>query len=235
MNPTFKLAALLTAWIVSAVNGDRPDGSRVIARSDTGRVLYRMIACDNATLSATDCHVREQQRLDRRLREQWVTAAAKKYAVVLTADEEAEVARQLAAEADHVAGAAAHFHALAVAALEIRRGKDRAGFMPELARQGITGQELDRELTLVPTLADAERAAATDYVAASRKSAREFNTRPYVLRHLHALVKKRSIEDRTSFAIAEEHFWSDVARAIHTQIIDPAFSMPAKKGILVNP
>ncbi len=148
MNPTFKLAALLTAWIVSAVNGDRPDGSRVIARSNTGRVLYRMIACDNATLSATDCHVREQQRLHRRLREQWVTAAAKKYAVVLTADEEAEVARQLAAEADHVAGAAAHFHALAVAALEIRRGKDRAGFMPELARQGITGQELDRDARL---------------------------------------------------------------------------------------
>jgi hypothetical protein len=235
MTPTFKLAALITALTVSVVNGDLPDGSRVIAQSDTGRVLYRMIACDNATLSATDCHVREQQRLDRRLREQWVAAAATRYAIALTADEEAEVARQLAAEADHFAGAAAHFHALAVAALEIRRGKDRAGLMPELARQGITTQELDRELALVPTVADAERAAATDYVAASRKSAREFTARKYVLRHLHAIVTKRSIEDRTSFDIDEEHFWSDVARAIHTQIIDPAFSMPAKKGIMVNP
>lgn len=232
MNPPLKVAALITMLAVSAVNGD---GSRLIAQSDTGRVLYRMIACDDATLSATDCHIREQQRLDRRLREQWVAAAAKRYAIALTADEEAEVARKIAAEADHFAGTAAHFHALAVAALEIRRGKDRAGFMPELARQGITEQELDRELALLPSVADAERAAATDYVAASRKSAHEYNTRTYVLRHLQAIVKERSREERTSLDTAEEHFWSEVARVIHTRIIDPAFSMPAKKGILVNP
>ena len=235
MNSPLKLAALLTALTVSAVNGDGPDGRRLIAQSDTGRVLYRMIACGDVTLSATDCHVREQQRLDRRLREQWVAAAAKRYAIVLTADEEAEVARKLAAEADHFSGTAAHFHALAVAALEIRRGKDRAGLMPELVRQGITAQELDRELALLPSVADAERAAATDYVAASRKSAREYNIRPYVLRHLQAIVKQRAREERTSLDTAEEHFWSDIARTIHTQIIDPAFSMPAKKGILVNP
>jgi hypothetical protein len=77
MNPTLKFAMLLAALTVSTLKGDQPDGSRLIAQSDTGRVLYRMIACDDVTLSATDCHAREQQRLDRRLREQWVRAAAK--------------------------------------------------------------------------------------------------------------------------------------------------------------
>jgi len=235
MNAPLKLAALITALALSAAKGDGPDGSRLIAQSDMGRVLYRMIACGNATLSATACHAREQQRLDRRLHEQWVAAAAKRYAIVLTAGEEAEVARKTAAEADHVAGTAAHFRALAEAALEIRRGKDRAGLMPELARQGITEQELDRELALLPTVADAERAAATDYVAASRKSAREYNTRAYVLQHLQAIVKQRSRKERISLDTAEEDFWSEIARAIHTRIIDPVFSMPAKKGILVNP
>jgi hypothetical protein len=107
--------------------------------------------------------------------------------------------------------------------------------MPELARQGITEQELDRELALLPRVADAERAVATDYAAASRKSARDYNTREYVLRHLQAIVKRQSREERTSLDTAEEHFWAEVARAIHTRIIDPAFSMPAKKGMLVNP
>jgi sugar phosphate isomerase/epimerase len=158
----------------------------------------------------------------------------KRYGVAPTSEEEAIIQRQLVAEAPHFAEAGAHFHALAVAALEIRRGKDRAELLPELAKQGITTTELDWEVAHLITVAEAERAAAIDYVADNERSSRAYHTRQFALQHLRTIVMKRSVSERKSFEAAEEELWSEMAEAIHTRIIDPAFQMPDKKGILVN-
>jgi hypothetical protein len=54
------------------------------------------------------------------------------------------------------------------------------------------------------------------------------------VKHLQAIVRKRASEQGVSFDVAEEAFWSEVSRAAHTQIMDQAFNMPEKKGILVS-
>jgi|GEM_PF-1670249 len=237
MKATLNLMMLIgiSAAGYAAMIADGAYRDRLVAQSDTGKVLYRMIACDDHLLSAADCHACEQQRLARRIHQKWIATAAKMYSVVLTTDEQAIVAQKISAEEGHFRAAAAHFHALASAALDIRCGKDRTALLPELAKQGVTPQELDLELLHLPTIADAERAAATDYVSATRESAREYNTRLYVLQHLQAIVRKRALDERVPLDVAEESFWSEIARAIHTRIVDPAFSMPERKGILVSP
>jgi hypothetical protein len=174
MNLMVKLVALISVSVlgVTLPGAGNAGRDRLVAQSDIGGVLYRMIACDDAALSASDCHAREQQRLARRLRRQWIVAAAKIYVVKLTPDEQLVVERTIAAEEAAFAAAAKHFHALAVAALEIQRGGDRSLMLPALAKQGITAQEVDWELAHLPDVAAAERAAATDYVlqAESRRA-----------------------------------------------------------------
>jgi hypothetical protein len=219
---------------ISAQPAETSAGVRIIAQTDIGRVIYSVIEYADPSLSSSECHAREQQRLNRRLRDQWIEAAVKRYGIALTAEEESITRQQLAAEAPHFAEAGAHFHALAVAALEIRRGKDRAAILPELAKQRIAPKELDWEVAHLPTIADAERAAAVDYVADNEKSARAYHIRQFALKHLQEIVIKRSVSERLSFEGAENELWSEIAAAIHTRIIDPAFQMPEKKGILVG-
>ncbi len=221
--------------VLFALAADNANPDRVIAQSEIGAVHYRVVECIDPALSAMECHAREQRQLTRRLQEQWITAAAKTYTVVLTDEEQAMVTRQVASEKDHFAGAALHFHALAVAALEVRRGKDPGLVVPELAKDGVTAKELEWELAHFPTIRDAERAAAIDYFATSEESGRVYLTRRFILQHLQTIVTKRSANEHVSFDVAEERFWSEIAGAIHMRIIDSAFEMPEKKGILVNP
>lgn len=212
-----------------------PDRDRLIAQSDAGRVLYRMIACDPKTSTPDDCHTREQQRLTHRLHAQWISAAVKTYNVSLTPAEETAVERKTAAEAAHIDAAAARFKALADAAVKIRRGDDRTRVLAELAKVNIPERDLDWELAHLPTLADAERTAAKDFVAEGQQAARESFARPYLLAHLHELVQQRATARQLSFEAAEEQFWSEVAATTHTRIVDSAFSMPEQKGLLVIP
>jgi hypothetical protein len=212
-----------------------PASDRLIAQSDAGRVLYRMIACDAKTSTPDDCHAREQQRLTRRLHAQWISAAVKTYNVSLTPAEEGAVERKTAAEAAHIEAAAARFKALAEAAVKVRRGDDRSRVLAELAKRSIPERDLDWELEHLPTLADAERTTAKDFVAEGKQAARESFARPYLLAHLHDLVQQRATAKHLSFEAAEEQFWSEVAATTHTLIVDTAFSMPEQKGLLVTP
>ena len=212
-----------------------PDRDRLIAQSDKGRVLYRMIACDAKAPTPEDCHTREQEHLARRLHAQWIGAAVKTYNVRLTPAEEAAVERKTVAETAHIDAAAARFKALADAAVKIRRGDDRTRVLAELAERNIPARDLDWELEHLPALADAERTAAKDFVAEGRQSARDAFARPYLLAHLHELVQQRATAKHISFEAAEEQFWADVAETTHTRIVDTAFSMPERKGLLVTP
>ncbi len=229
----FGLIGFLGVWLAPLKGEPSSDRDRLIAQSDTGRVLYRMIACERASVAA-DCHAREQQRLARHIHRQWVNAAAKIYGVTLTPEEEAVVARKTAADESHIEAAAARFQALASAALKIRRGEDRGRVFAELSKHGITAHDLDWELDHLPTIADAERTAAKDFVAEGRQAARDSYARPYIIKHLREIVTKRSLAEHLSFDSAEERFWSEVARATHTRIVDPAFELPDRKGILVS-
>ena len=67
-----------------------------------------------------------------------------------------------------------------------------------------------------------------------RDSVKESYARPFLLDHLRELVEKRAAAERMSFEVAEERFWSEIARTTHTRIIDSAYTMPARKGILVK-
>jgi hypothetical protein len=227
------LAALSALCFVALAAGNVPDRDRLIAQTDSGRVLYRMIACDPQAPTPEDCHAREQQRLVRRIHSQWISAAVATYNITLTPAEQAAVDRKTAAEEAHIQAAAARFKALADAALKIRRGEERSHVLAELARLNIPARDLDWELQHLPTLADAERTAAKDFVAEGRKSMRESFAHPYLLAHLHDLVQQRATAHHLPFDAAEEQFWSEVAQATHTRIVDPAFSMPERKGLLV--
>jgi tetratricopeptide (TPR) repeat protein len=233
----FRLTLTIAGFMagISAQPAGTTGGVRIIETSDTGRVIYRVIECTDPSLSASECHAREQRLLNGRIQDQWIEAAVKRYGIVPTAEEEAITQQKLAAEATHFAEAGAHFHALAVAALEIRRGKERAELLPELAKQGITPNELDWEVAHVLTIAEAERAAAMDYVADNERSLRAYHTRQFDLQHLRELLIKRSVSERKSLEAAEEELWSEIAESIHTRMIDPAFQIPDKKGILVGP
>jgi hypothetical protein len=237
MTPLNKLLVVISFWgmwpalLTSEVPSDR---DRVIAESDGGKLLYRMIACEPRASTAGDRHASEQKRLARSFHEEWINAAAKMYGVALTPEEEAVVARQTTSEEPHIEAAAVHFHAVDVAALRIRRGDDRARVLTELSKEGVTAQELDWEFEQVPTIAGAERLAARDCVAELRQAARDNHSLPYILEHLREIVRKRAAAEHVSFDAVEEQFWSEVARATHTRIVDPAFSLPDRKGILVS-
>jgi hypothetical protein len=156
------------------------------------------------------------------------------YGVSLSPDQEAAIARRLSAENADIVKAAAHFQALAVAALKIRQGADRASIQSDLSNRGISASELDWELNHLPTVAAAERMARKDFVAEGQEAAREDYAHPFILDHLRRIVLKRSAVEGVPFEKAEEEFWSDVSRSIHTRVIDPAFVLPAQKGILVD-
>jgi len=216
----------------AAIAATRSDPLRVIAQTDAGKVLYRMISC--STGQTTSDRVCEQRRLARRIYARWIEAAVKLHGVTLTPQEEACVAQETAAaEADNQI-AAVRFHLLAEAALRICRGEDRNVVAAALESQHITEQDLAWELEHLTTVAAAERAAAKDYLAETRQATRDDRARPFVLAHLHAIVTQRAAARHISFDAAEEELWSDVACATHTRIVDPAFTLPDRKGILVN-
>jgi hypothetical protein len=210
------------------------NSERVVVQSDSGNIPYRMIACEDQTLSAEACHDREQRRLNHRIFEKWIAVAVKIHSVALTGNESAYVERKLAVEEQHFVAAAAQFHALAVAALDIRRGKSRAEVLPILEKQGIKAEHLDWEVKHLSTVKQAERAAATNYLEASRESGRTAFAQPFIIEHLKAIVKTRSAKQQISFEAAEEAFWAEIAQAMQMRIIDPAFAMPEKKEILVS-
>ncbi len=208
---------------------------RVIAESDHGKLLYSMIGCGSAYRDRPDsCHRLEQQRIDTRLHRQWVDAAQKLYAIVLTPEEEADVDNRVSAEHSLTQKAAERFRALAIAAVRIRRGEDRAIVAADLSRQGISAQELDWELEQLPTLAAAERTAVKDFVADGEKAAREYYTRRYVLDHLTKIVQRRAAGRHIAFEVAEEQFWSEIVRKTHTRVVHPSYRLPALKGVLVS-
>ena len=219
---------ILGATLAAAPPADR---ERLIAQSDNGKVVYRMIACE-PQMSAEDCHAAEQQRLAHHLERQWVDAAVKKYEIALTSEQQGFVDRQIAAQEPHVQVTAARFQALYAAAAAIRRGEDRNRVLSELKQHDITAAELDRELEHLPTLAEAERAAAKDQVADGRRAVRDYYTRRYLLDAIQELVRKRAAVQRVSFEIAEQHLWSEVARDTHTRILDSTYTIPDGKGIL---
>lgn len=210
-----------------------PDRDRLVSQSDAGRVSYRMIACDAKASTPQECRAGEQQRLARRIHGQWIDAAVKEYHVALTPAENAAVERKTAAETPLIDAAAARFKALADAAVKIRRGDDRTRVAAELAKRGIAARDLDWELEHLPTLAEAERTAAKDFLAEGRQSARDSFARPYLLAHLHELVQQRATARHITFEAAEEQFWAEVAASTHTRIVDTAFSMPERKGLLI--
>lgn len=123
---------------------------------------------------------------------------------------------------------------LAEAALRVRRGEERARVEEELAKQGIAAVDLDWQLVHLPTIADAERTAAKDFVAEGRQASRDYYAQPFVLKHIADIVDKRARHAHISFEAAEEQFWTDLISSTHTHIIDRAFTMPDRKGILVN-
>jgi hypothetical protein len=209
------------------------DVGRIIAQTDSGRVLYRMIVCELP--HADNCHALEQQRLDRRIQRQWIDAAVTLYGVSLTSGEESAVAGKVDAESADLDKAAAHFRVLADAALKIRRGEDRGRVQSDLVRSGVAPSELEWELDHLPTIAAAERTAGKDFAAEVREAARKDYAQPFILDHFRRIVAKRAVAERISFETAEEEFWSGVAASIHTRIIDPAFRLPEKKGILAHP
>jgi hypothetical protein len=230
LKPLFALMSLSAMWLAPTAE---VSSDRLIAQSGDYQVLYRMIACEPGT-PLDKCHAIEQQRLSRRIQREWINAAVKIHGIALTAAEEAEVEQKTAAQESNIVIAADRFKALAVAALKIKRGEDRAHVVAELSKQGITASDLDWETRAVPTMSAAEHTASKDFVAEGRQATRDMYARPYILEHLREIVRKRAKAQHRSFEDAEEAFWSDVAHATHTRIIDPAFSLPTKKGILVN-
>jgi len=206
---------------------------RVVASTSSGSILYGMIACDPESEGA-DCHRYEQQRIDRRIHRVWIDAAMKTYGVTLTPEEKASVERNLAEARAAIERAAKRFHALAVAALRVRRGEDRAVVLADIEHEGIPARDFNWELAHVRTVRDAERAAAKDFVADGERGMREYQVRMHGLGHLSEIVKQRAIAGHVGFETAEERFWSEIARATDTRIIDPVFAMPGRKGILVN-
>jgi hypothetical protein len=210
----------------------KADGERLIARGDGARIIFRMIAC--TAEGSKECHAQEQQRLARRVQRLWVRAALKRYGITLTPEEEQVVARQTAATESHIQRTAARFHALDVAAVRARRGEERAGIDADLAKEGIAPHDLDMALEYVPTLADAERTAARDRVAEIRESVNESFREPFLLDHLRELVLRRAAAQKVSFDVAEQQFWSEISQITHTRIIDLAYTMPDRKGILVE-
>jgi hypothetical protein len=232
MRQTLLSVATLAIPLAATVQR-QTDVGRIIAQTDSGRVLYRMIVCELP--HADDCHAREQQRLDRRIQRQWIDAAVRLYGVSLTSGEETAVAGKVDAESADLDKAAVHFRLLADAALKIRRGEDRGRVQSDLLGSGVAPSELEWELDHLPTIAAAERTAAKDFGAEVREAARKDYAQPFILDHLRRIVAKRAVAERISFETAEEEFWSGVARSSHTRIIDPAFRLPEKKGILAHP
>lgn len=229
------LLGVVILGISPAMASQQGDVARVIAQTDIGRVLYRMIACEPRESHADDCHAQEQQRLDRRIRRQWIDAAVKLYSVSLTPGEEAAVARKVDAEKGDIDKAAAHFRLLADAASKIRRGEDQARVQSDLVKEGFDPSELEWELDHLPTVAAAERMAGKDFVAEGREAARKDYAQPFILDHMRRIVAKRAAAERVPFETAEKEFWSGVAVSVHTRIIDPAFRLPEQKGILTHP
>jgi hypothetical protein len=208
------------------------DREHLIAQTDQGNVVYRMIACDPAEAPPGGCDAEEQRRLARHIDRYWLEAAVKKYGLALTPAEQAAVDQHVAAREAHVQATAKHFQALYGATLAVRRGEDRTSVLAQYGKQGVTADELDRELRHLPTLAEAQRAAATDQVEDGRRAVRQYYTRPYLLSKLRAMVRKRADTSHLSFDEAEQRFWAEIARETHTRIVDPAYAMPDMKGIL---
>lgn len=209
------------------------DRERLVATTDEGNVVYRMVSCSRA-IEPKDCHAYEQRRLDYHVRRRWVAAAVKLHKIKLTPEEEAVVRQRVAEAQEGIQRGATFFRALHLAAVSIRRGEDRSKVLAELSKQGIAEQQLDLTLDSAPTLADAERLASRDYVADGREAVREHQTNQFLLAHLRDFVRARAARERVSFEVAEQRFWSEVARASHTRIIDSEYRSPSLKGILVN-
>ena len=225
------LIGMALLWLQPLAADVTTDRNRLIAESDVGRVVYSMVACRPAVANRHQC---EQSELDRRIHIQWIDAAVKLNKVALTPDEAASAENKTKADDAHIVAAAARFKALAEGALRVRRGEDRERVLSELSKQRLTARDLDWEIEHLPTLAAAEKAAAKDYVAEGRQAARDYYAHVSYLDHLRRIVQQRAAATNSPFTAAEEQLWSDVARATHTRIVDPAFTMPARKGILVN-
>jgi len=225
------LIGIALLWLQPLAADVTDDRSRLIAESDAGKVVYSMVSCRATVADRRQC---EQFELDRRIHIQWIDSAVKLNNVALTPEETASAENKTKADDAHIVAAAARFKALAEGALRVRRGEDRGRVLADLSKQRVTARDLDWEVDHLPTIAAAEKAAAKDYVAEGRQAARDYYAHLSYLVHLRRIVEQRAVAEHVPFAAAEERFWSDVARATHTRIVDPAFTLPARKGILVN-
>ena len=206
---------------------------RVVAQTDAGVIRYNMIACE-PDIAPDDCHAIEQSRIDRRVHRAWIDAAVRLHDVALTPAEAADVERETAASKQNIEKGAARFHSLAVAVLRIRRGESRAQVFTDISAQGITERELNWEIAHVRTEAEAERAARKDFVADGERATREYYTQIHELARLRDIVRRQAAAESRTFDEEEKQFWSHIAMATHTRILDPAFVIPEQKGILVS-
>ncbi|HEV7485007.1 MAG TPA: hypothetical protein VGQ65_04955 [Thermoanaerobaculia bacterium] len=204
---------------------------RIIVKSDTGTIYYRMIEC-GSRVQPVDCHPLEQQRLNTRIKRLWIASAAKEYGIVLTPADETDISAQVIETHAFNIKAAAHFHELATLALRIRIGENKDSVYADAARSGITASEMDGELDLVRTRDVAEREAHKDFVADLERSTREYYTERARRREVTTIVQREASERHTSFAVAEERFWSNVIAKIHMRLIDETYQLPSRTGVL---
>jgi len=208
-----------------------PSPDRVVVTSDAGPILYRFIACGPA-IAAERCHDLEQQRLNTRVKRQWIAEAKTIYHIELNADEESHIAAEAAANRDFHMKTAALYTKLAKLALRIRQGEPQADVYADAARQGIEGGRLDEALRLLPTREAAEKELNKDLFSELQSSARAAGEEEAVRRHLAQLLEQNAPAAHISVADAEERMWSEVATRMHMRLIDTTYELPAKRHVL---
>jgi hypothetical protein len=208
-------------------------GDDVVVSYDGGVVHRIRIACPaQMSQNVASCHSYEQARIDHIVWQYWINAAAPMYGVGLTPAEETRIRRNLDSQRAENERVVVHDRTLWTAVIRLQKGDPPSRVYGDAVASGVTKSELDREVAHNRSEAWLETGVKRATIEEVERASRDAMVLVIFGDHLRDLIKKRATEAHVSVGDAEEQLWTEVANRTHTHVVDPAFHLPEKRGVL---
>jgi hypothetical protein len=223
------LFMLATAFASASSGGDND----VIVSFDGYQIHRIRIACA-ATVAhdSARCHSLEQEKLDHAVWQHWISAASEFYGVTLSRADDEEVAKYLAAQHADNEKAAAHFRAFWLSVARLQQGDPEKSVYDAAAKDGVTKSELEQAASRHRTKEWLDNALSGSTVTAMEEAGRKAKTLSILIERLRTFVIRRAADTHVPYEVAEEQLWDEVSARTHTRLVDHAFHLPSKRGVL---
>jgi hypothetical protein len=174
----------------------------------------------------------QQRRLDVRIAQAWLDAAARLNGVTLTAEDERQIRDAAEREKPRAEQEAARYRDIVSAVLRIRKGESESGVIAEVERPSVSATDIRQMEEILPTVESAERARAKDMAAEIERLAGDRERRDLLAEKIRQLLLRKSAAVHQTFDRVQSEFWSGIAKKTNTRILDAAYRLPDFNEIL---